>query len=124
PTGDRIRIEGGRGPSRMLETTPPCVNSVRRYGTAKIESVSCEHQSQVGRAIGAHGARMKLRPDGQCVLPARTRSFGRSSAVKLDLLGLLIDRGMPPPLPAENGTPHALRYLPSPPRTSLPRDPG
>src|SRR5439155_15590510 len=89
--GDRIRIEGGRGPSRMLETTPPCVNSVRRYGTAKIESVSCEHQSQVGRAIGAHGARMKLRPDGQCVLPTRTRSFGRSSAVKLDLLGLRID---------------------------------
>src|SRR5947208_14199077 len=29
-----------------------------------------------------------------------------------------------PPLPAENGTPRALRYLPSPPRTSLPREPG
>src|SRR5947208_14199078 len=83
----------------MLERTLPCVNSVRRYGTAKIESVSCEHQSQVWRGIGAHGARMKLGPDGQCVLSTRTRSFGRSSAVKLDLLGLRIDRGMAPHFP-------------------------
>ena len=42
---------------------------------------------------------MKLGPDGQCVLSTRTRSFGRSSAVKLDLLGLRIDRGMAPHFP-------------------------
>ena len=61
---------------------------------AKTESASRKPKSQVGRSVGAHSPRTKLRPDGERVLPARARSFRLSFAMKLDFLRLRIDRSM------------------------------
>src|SRR5216117_2950730 len=70
----------------LLERTPRRVNGFGRFWMAKIESVSRKPESQVGRSVGAHSSRMKLRPDGERVLPARARSFRLSFAMKLDFL--------------------------------------